>query len=234
MLKSSFLSAIFLMAGKGNRFGSPIAKQFHTVGDKPLYQWALSTLMNSSLFDEIILVCAGEELERVKHELPHSSIPLQIVEGGSSRQESSFLGLSACSSQTEFVLIHDAARPFLSEKILQEHLSSVEKYKAVNTCIPATDTIIRSLDGTTIQNIPERKTFFLGQTPQSFSFPLIWEAHIQAKKENRRVTCDCSLVQENHPVHIVQGSPYNFKITTSFDLEVAKGMAKTSFHSVAD
>lgn len=232
MLKSSFLSAVFLMAGEGSRFGSSLPKQFHLLGGRPLYQWALSTLIDSSLFQEIILVCPKKQIERVKKELPDSPVFLHVVEGGKTRQESSYKGTLACHKDCDYLLIHDAARPFVSKKIVLKNLLAVEKHQAVNTCIPASDTIVQSKEQSSIDLIPNRRELYLGQTPQTFSYPLLMKAHQKAKEEKIEATCDCSLVKALHPITIVEGSPYNFKITRSFDWEIAQMIAERK--SLAD
>ena len=212
-------AAILLMAGLGSRLGGPIPKQFLSLGSKKIYQHTLDIFLESGLFDQIILVCHPDWIQGVNKEIPSDS-NTQVVTGGPTRQVSSFLGLQACSPIPDYVMIHDAVRPFVSKEILERNRDAVLKYRAVDTCIPAADTIVHSPDGAFIASIPQRKSYLRGQTPQTFDYQLICEAH--RKTQQSESTDDCSLVLElGHPVAIVQGEEDNIKITTELDVEMA-------------
>ncbi|HSW72434.1 MAG TPA: 2-C-methyl-D-erythritol 4-phosphate cytidylyltransferase [Chlamydiales bacterium] len=214
-------AAILLMGGIGSRFQSTTPKQFHFLSGKKIYLHTLETILNSQLFQEVILVCPKDWEERVKNETSH--LQVLVVTGGATRQESSYLGLLHCKN-AEIVLIHDAVRPFVSLEILQENIAAAKKYQAVDTCIPSADTIVHSERGDTITAIPNRAHYLRGQTPQTFSYPLILAAHKEAiKKGITNASDDCRLVMEmGHKVHIVLGSDENIKITTELDLFIAE------------
>lgn len=212
--------AILLMAGSGTRFSRKLPKQFHRLSGKKIYQHTLEKFLNTQLFARIILVCAPEYVKQVQDEVFFSD-QIYVITGGSNRQESSFKGLLACPSDTEIVVIHDAVRPFVSEEILQKNISLARLYKAVDTCIASTDTLVHTINLKQIQEIPPRNQYLLGQTPQSFYYPLILEAHLQAIHKNS--SDDCSLVlTKDQPVYITEGSEYNIKITTELDLFLAE------------
>jgi len=219
-------SALLLMAGIGSRLGSPIPKQFHLLGSKKVYLHTLETFINSHLFQQIILVCHSDWIDQVNNEIP-SDPTIQIIAGGPTRQASSLLGLMAC-NRTDFVMIHDAVRPFVSQEILERNLAAVRQHRAVDTCIPSADTIVHAKNGEFITSIPLRKSYQRGQTPQTFDYQLIFEAH--QKTQATESTDDCSLVLElGHSVAIVPGSEDNLKITTEMDVEIAEWMlSKTS------
>lgn len=228
------ITAILLMGGSGARFQSSIPKQFHHLSGKKIYLHTLETFLKSELFQEIILVCPKEWEGMVKEEAPFPIV--KVVAGGSTRQESSYLGLLSCASNTQIVLIHDAVRPFVSLEVLQKNVESAKKHKAVDTCIPSADTIVHSEDGQSISSIPNRAHYLRGQTPQTFSYPLILSAHQEAlKKGLMNISDDCRLVLEmGQKVHIVEGSDENIKITTELDLFLAEQIyriKKTSFPS---
>ncbi len=207
------------MAGIGSRLGSPTPKQFHLLGSKKIYLHTLETFLTSNLFDEIILVCHPDWINEVKDEIPQDS-KIVIVAGGPTRQASSLLGLQAC-KKADFVMIHDAVRPFVSHAILERNLTAVQNHLAVDTCIPSADTIVYSENGQLITSIPSRKNYQRGQTPQTFAYQLILEAH--QKTKTIQSTDDCSLVLElGYPVAIVPGSEDNIKITTELDIEIAE------------
>lgn len=208
------------MAGSGTRFSSQIPKQFHHLSGKKIYQHTLEKFLTTRFFSRIILVCAPKYMQQIKKEVSFSD-QVYVVEGGQNRQESSLKGLLACPSDTEIVVIHDAVRPFVSKEILQKNISLARLHKAVDTCIPSSDTLVHTVDLKHIHTIPPRNQYVRGQTPQSFFYPLILEAHLSTSKKNS--SDDCSLVlAKNHSVHITEGSEYNIKITTELDLFLAE------------
>ncbi len=213
-------AALLLMAGIGTRLGSPLPKQFHLLGPQKIYLHTLAIFLKSEIFNEIILVCHPDWMEEVKSEIPDDS-KIRVIPGGPTRQASSLLGLQACHRATQFVMIHDAVRPFISQEILECNREAVFKHRAVDTCIPSADTIVHSEDGEFITSIPQRKAYLRGQTPQTFDYQLICEAH--RKTRQTASTDDCSLVLElGHLVAIVRGEEKNIKITTEDDVELAK------------
>jgi 2-C-methyl-D-erythritol 4-phosphate cytidylyltransferase len=206
------IKAVILLGGQGLRM--PIQnvkpKQFFALGNKSIYEYTFETFQKSGLFSEILLVTPKD------HYVSGSVI------GGRTRQESSFNGIKACGDETDFVLIHDAVRPFVSLDILKRNIEAVLIYNAVNTCVPSADTIVY-VENAIISAIPKRSSCMRGQTPQSFSYKLIKEAH--EKTSQTDATDDCSLVLElGHKVHVVLGSDENFKITTPHDYLVAQAI----------
>jgi 2-C-methyl-D-erythritol 4-phosphate cytidylyltransferase len=218
--------AILLTGGIGQRFGSPFPKQFHKMGGKPIYLHTLETFLELKEFERIILPVPPEHQKEISEEIsslyPHENI--LVISGGSTRQHSSYLALRACPQDTDYVVIHDAVRPFVSKKIIRENLTAVTTYKAVDTCIPSTDTLVQSKTDLLIDHIPSRAEFFRGQTPQSFAFDLIVKAHEEALLNGiTNSSDDCALVLNlSHSVKIVQGDEHNIKITTDFDLFLAE------------
>ncbi len=192
------------MGGQGSRMNHESPKQFLPLGKIQVYEHTLKTFEKSKLFSDIILITP------------------EI--GGKTRQESSYKGLLACGVDTDFVVIHDAVRPFVSIDILKRNADAVRIHKAVNTCMPTYDTI-NYVENDTVIAIPKRSAYMRGQTPQSFSYPLILQAHKNTKQTN--APDDCSLVLElGHPIHVVLGSDENFKITTMHDYKLALSLLK--------
>ncbi|MBU6446421.1 MAG: 2-C-methyl-D-erythritol 4-phosphate cytidylyltransferase, partial [Verrucomicrobia bacterium] len=193
------IGACLLMAGNGSRFGGDVPKQFLMLGAKPIYLHALDTLVASRLFDEIILVCHPEWMD-----LPHDG----IVRGGATRQESSYRGLKGFKAPPDIVLIHDAVRPFVTERILRDNIETAIQYGAADTCIPSADTLVHAPDGKTLAAIPNRRELFRGQTPQTFRMDWILHAHEQTQISN--ATDDCQLVLKmGKPIHLVLGDEKN-------------------------
>ncbi|MGC1879320.1 MAG: bifunctional cytidylyltransferase/SDR family oxidoreductase [Rhabdochlamydiaceae bacterium] len=219
------IKAILLLGGTGLRFGSGIPKQFHRLAGKKVYLHTLETFLEAKLFEEIILVCPTLWIQQVSSDIaPYCGAPITVIEGGSTRQESSFKGLQACGPSTQIVVIHDGVRPFISGSILKENVEKAIQYKAVDTCIPSADTLVHTLGKEEIVKIPNRSEYLRGQTPQSFDYSLILSAHLKAQKEGiLNHSDDCSLVLKvGHPVHIVMGSEENIKITSELDLLLAE------------
>jgi 2-C-methyl-D-erythritol 4-phosphate cytidylyltransferase len=212
-------SAILLLAGSGLRFGSSIPKQFQNLLGKKVYRYSLDTLISTNFFHEILLVIQPEFTPYLD-----SHPECKIILGGSSRQKSVHLALKQCTNSTH-VLIHDGVRPFLTKELLQLHLDKLlQGFKNVNTCIPSSDTINIVQHGNII-SIPPRSHFLRGQTPQSFDYKNLYQAHEQT---NIEYTDDCSLMLDaGHEVSYVTGNECNIKITTSLDLKIAKTILLT-------
>jgi 2-C-methyl-D-erythritol 4-phosphate cytidylyltransferase len=224
-----YFSALILMGGEGRRMGSSLPKQFHKLGSLKVYQHTLKTFQTSKLFQEIILVCHPDWIDVVREETP---LPVRIIPGGASRQASSWEGLKACNPSCHYVMIHDAVRPFVSLQILQENARAVLKYGAIDTVIESADTLVVTEDGKTLQSIPPRHQLRRGQTPQTFAYPLISEAHAKASPQaSLGATDDCRLVIDlGATIHLVEGSEDNMKITTERDLLIAQRLIQQPMH----
>lgn len=205
--------AIILMAGVGTRFGAKTPKQFLLLDNKPVFEHTLEVFEKSHLFDEIVLV-SSKPLEK-----------FSSIQGGATRQESAKKGLESLKKTTDYVMIHDAVRPFITKDLLQRHLDAVVEKKAVSTCISMRDTVYKIQDNRVL-DIPDRNYHMHAQTPQTFSYPLILQAHRQTQQTN--AFDDAALVLEmGYPVHFERGSFENFKITHPLDLAFAKSLLYT-------
>lgn len=225
--------AIILAGGSGTRMGSDIPKQFIDIYGKPLIIHTIEAFDINPNIDYIAVICKNEFKEDLIIWIRKYGISKVkwIVDGGNTRQESVYNGINQlsdfCSNQ-DIVVIHDAARPLISQRIINENIESAKINKAVDTVIPTTDTIIRSIDGSVIEEVPVRRELYLGQTPQSFEYALIKKAHEEAKKENNlNATDDCQLVLKiGNKVSLVKGDKLNFKVTTFEDLLILKSVIK--------
>lgn len=208
------------MGGVGKRFGSDTPKQFHRLSGKPIYLVTLEAFLQTALFDEIVLSCHPDWIAAVEKEL-QPSWPVRVVASGENRQASSLNGLLGFTTKPDVVLIHDAVRPFVSETILKENVQLAIAHGAVDTCISSADTLVYAPDNKQIASIPDRAHYLRGQTPQSFDYSLILQAHQLAKGGN--ASDDCRLVIDmGHPIRIAAGDEYNLKITSELDLFLAE------------
>ncbi|MBK5240808.1 2-C-methyl-D-erythritol 4-phosphate cytidylyltransferase [Clostridium sp.] len=228
--------AIILAGGKGTRMGIvDQPKQFIDIYGKPIVVHTIEAFDIHEQIDAIAVVCLKEWHEDIKiwtRKFELNKVKW-IVDGGETRQESVLNGLRAIEEDVkpdDIVVIHDAARPLISHRIIVGNIEGAKEYGAVDTVIPTSDTIIQSVDDNTISSIPVRKELYIGQTPQSFKYSTILEAHESAAKSNLQdSTDDCRLVLNyGKKVHLVTGDKLNFKITTMEDLLLLKSIIKMS------
>lgn len=212
--------AIILASGTGNRFGSQIPKQFLKINNKTIFEHSIEAFENATAIDEIIIIITPEYKslgEEIIAKNNYKKIKT-IKNGGKTRKESSFIGISSISDTEANVLIHDCARPLVSQQIIEENIKALKNHSAVCTAIFSSDTLLEIQDGI-IKNIPERKNFMRAQTPQSFRLSLIKKAHKLSANDND-FTDDCGLI--NHyqlaDIFIVNGNENNIKITYQNDI----------------
>ena len=217
-------AVILLAGGSGSRMGSDQAKQFIRVAGKPVLVHSFDALRQHLPQAFIVVVAPVEALAHVREMMGHDPLA-QVVAGGSSRQASTLQGLKALAERNPHnVIIHDAARPFISGQIIHDVVEALVKSEAVDVAIPTTDTIIVERDGF-IQNIPPRLHIMRGQTPQAFRYASLVRSYAEIGEEQLdKYTDDCGIYLACHPfgqVRIVKGHEENIKITTPVDLVLA-------------
>ena len=222
--------AIVLAAGKGKRMGGGTRKQYLFLEDKPVLCYCLD-VFERSFIDEVILVVGKEEQEFCKNEIVEKygyKKVETIIEGGRERYHSVYNGIQAI-DEAEIVYIHDGARPFISEKILEDLRIEVKNSRACVAAVPVKDTIkIVDSEGKTIDTL-DRSKLWAVQTPQVFEFSIVKNAYdIMMAEENRgstmHVTDDCMVVEKYTELRskMVYSTYKNIKITTEEDLIIAK------------
>jgi 2-C-methyl-D-erythritol 4-phosphate cytidylyltransferase len=223
--------AIILAGGSGSRIDNHLPKQFFQLAKTPVLKHTLDKFENHPAIHHIFVVTNAEfrqQTETIVHSGKFKKV-INVLNGGAFRQDSSRIGVEAADPRIyEQVLIHDAARPFVSKEIIDRVLEKLEEYQAVNVAIPSTDTIIEVDDNHLLKSVPERKYLRRVQTPQGFKLQLIKSAHRMAlERQITNATDDCSLVLQFNlaPVYVVEGSPLNIKITYSSDLQIAEQIA---------
>lgn len=202
-------------AGSGRRIGGK--KQFMYLAGRPLFLWALRVLAGSPEVDGAVLVVPPGDEELAASLL--GDVRVRVVAGGDSRQESVRLGLAAVPADTQWVVVHDAARPLLREKDLAAVCAAAREYGAATLAVAAKDTVKTACDGMVAQTLP-RENLWLVQTPQVFRYDWLVAAH--ARHQGSTAYDDAALVEmDGHPVKLVSGSTDNIKVTTPEDLLVA-------------
>lgn len=220
--------AIILAGGTGSRIKGDLPKQFFLLAGKTILQHSIEKFENHPGIDHIFLVNHGDFLNKTKEivrKSGHKKV-IKILEGGQTRQDSSRIGVTAANpGEYENVLIHDAARPFVSKKIIDDILTALNTYTAVNIAIPSPDTIIEINHHNLVKNVPDRTFLRRVQTPQAFKADLIQNAHrLALEKGINNATDDCSLILKLKlaDIYVVEGSPLNIKITYPMDLQIAE------------
>lgn len=230
MFQGKSAGAVLLMGGTGSRLGGSTPKQFLLLDEKPVFTYALETLIASGFFDEMVLVCHVDWVAVARQWAPLA----KIVVGGASRQESSWLGIQGLEKQPDLILIHDAVRPFVSERIVRDNLQAASDLGAADTCIPSADTLVHAPQGGVIAAVPRRADYLRGQTPQTFRSDWLRQAHLAASAQGlAESTDDCKLVlDQGHPIAVVPGEEANFKITTPFDFWLAQQLCPNKLKSL--
>lgn len=228
-------TAIVLSAGQGKRMGTSVQKQYIELQGKPIIYYTLSVFQKSEIIDDIILVVGKDQLKYVQEEIArkyHFTKVKTVVEGGHERYASVWQGLKAReydkyyeNIQDGYVFIHDGARPFVDEEMLERAYDTVRKYKACVAGVPSKDTIKLINEEQFAVTTPEREYVWAVQTPQVFEKTLIFEAYARLMEEECvHVTDDAMVVEQmmRLPVKLFEGSYENIKITTPEDLDIAR------------
>jgi len=210
MYNSKKVAAIIAAAGAGKRMGGGIPKQYMDISGRPMVVWAAEPFEKSDLVDHVCIVVNSDYDERILEYLDRDTI---MVLGGSERQDSVYNGLRALPRDTDIVLIHDGARPFVKPELIKRVIEAVLEQGAAVPGVTPKDTI-RTQDKTL-----NRNELYIVQTPQGFEVDIILEAYEKAFDEDFYGTDDASLVDRiGKSVVIVEGSYDNIKITTPDDL----------------
>jgi 2-C-methyl-D-erythritol 4-phosphate cytidylyltransferase len=241
------VNAVIVAAGKGERLGTRVPKPFLRVCDVPLLVHTLRSLDRARLLSTLVVVIAPEH-EELCRELLQAHGPfrcdIRLAHGGPQRQDSVRLGLAALDDGCDIVVIHDAARPFVSPTVIHNSIRVASQAGAALVAVPAADTLkrVEKVDDdnhlikkrasftfpaqTVVETLP-RQDVWLAQTPQTFHVELIRNAHQRALDEAIRVTDDAALIEKiGGTVQIVPGERRNFKITTPDDLRLAEALLR--------
>lgn len=222
--------AIILVSGTGSRTGLKIPKQFVKISGKTILEYSVSAFEKNKNIDRIIVVSNPLYIDLTKNIIQKSGFKkvMNVLEGGETRQQSSYIGINSIKDTNAKVLIHDGVRPFISQKIINNCIEALNFYKAVNVAVESSDTIFEINDKNIIKNIPERKFLKRCQTPQCFDINIIKSAHELAVKDSLyNFSDDCGLVLKYNlsDIYVVDGSMYNIKITYPIDIEIAEIIA---------
>ncbi len=214
--------AIIPSGGVGRRINSSLPKQYVKVKGKELIAYTLEIFQECSLIDKIIIAAQPEYnplLEEIKEKYKISKL-YKVVEGGKERQDSVFNALQATNAEDDDVIVvHDAARPLLSNNILQKSITEAKIFDSVIVAIKATDTLVSGKEF--VQDYLDRNITYHVQTPQISKYKTLLDAMNFAKTNNFIGTDESILLHKaSNKIKIVEGSSLNFKVTTQSDLDL--------------
>lgn len=234
-MKESNVYGVILAGGKGTRMGNvEKPKQFMEIGNKPIIVHTIEKFAMNAEFENILVLSPKQWIKHTE-DLIRKYIPtddrIQVIEGGVTRNDTIMNAISYIErlgrlNDDTIIVTHDSVRPFVTHRMLEENIRYAKEYGACDTVIPATDTIVESVDHQSISHIPDRSTMYQGQTPQSFKakhLKEIYESLAVQEKEILTDACKILVIKGEH-VHLVEGEESNIKITYPYDMRVAEAL----------
>lgn len=218
--------AIILSGGTGSRMGSEIPKQYIEIGGKPVIAYCLEQFANHRSIDAVIIGVAEEwqpYVEKTVRNL-HTPKPVYYAAAGAVRQESIYKALQVAKTHfadDDVVLIHDAARPNVSRRLIDACLDACAEYDGAMPVLPVKDTMYQSVDGLTISSLLPRETLYAGQAPEAFRLGKYWAVHQALPYEAMMQINGSSEIayRQGLTIKLVAGEESNYKITVPEDLE---------------
>jgi len=231
--------AIICAGGVGTRMGGNLPKQYMSIGEKPIILHTVEKFLINDSFEKIIVLCpkawVNHTEDLVKKYLKIND-RIIVLEGGESRNDTIMNAVYYIEDNyglddDTVIVTHDSVRPFVTHRIIEENIKFTKEYGACDTVIPATDTIVESIDGNKISNIPDRKNMYQGQTPQSFKAKKLKELYNSLTDNEKEILTDAAkiYVLKNEPIYLVGGEVFNIKITYPYDLQVAETLINMNY-----
>ena len=224
--------AAILAGGIGSRMGdTETPKQFLTLGNKPVIIHTIEKFVINENIDKTIVLIPKNFINHTNNlikEYIGENEDIIVIEGGLTRNETIINSIEYIDEHfgiddDSIIVTHDSVRPFVTHRIIEDNIQSARKYGACDTVIPATDTIVESVNGVTVESIPVRDYYYQGQTPQSFNIKKLFNLINSLTEDETNILTDAckifTLKQED--VHLVRGEVTNIKITYPYDLKLA-------------
>jgi len=227
--------AEILAGGSGNRMGNTdLPKQFMVLGTKPIIIHTIEQFLLEQRITKIVVCCPKNWITYMQ-DLLKKFIPEEnnvvVVEGGSTRNESIINGCRYIEenyglNKDDIIITHDSVRPFVTKRIIDDNIRIGLTCDAVDTVIPATDTIVESKNGEIISSIPDRRLMYQGQTPQTFNIKKLLKIYESLTAEEKDILTDaCKMfVLKKGKVKIVMGEDFNVKVTTMHDYKICNAI----------
>lgn len=232
--------SVICAGGIGSRMGNAEKpKQYLNIGNKPIILHTIEKFLINDKFEKILVLCPSSWVSHTRdlvHKYLNSNDKIEVLEGGKTRNDTimnavDYIEKNYGLDDETIIVTHDSVRPFLTHRIIEENIECTLKYGACDTVIPATDTIVESMDANRINTIPDRKYMYQGQTPQSFKAKKLKELYNSLSEEEKDILTDAAkiYVLKNEPIHMVQGEVFNIKITYPYDLRVAETLINMNY-----
>lgn len=222
--------AIVAAAGRGKRLGTQIPKPFVMLNNYPIIYYSLNVLSESEVIDYILVIVAKDRVVYCQQEVVEKykfSKIYNVIEGGEHRQDSIYNGLKKVLPDTDLILIHDGARPFVTHQLIERTIAEAKEIGAAIVGVPPVDTIKSINDEQWVGETLDRDKLVMIQTPQVFRYTLLKDAYEKAYQENFYATDDALLVKRiGGKIKLVDGDYENIKITVPYDLLVAEAILK--------
>lgn len=228
-----------ILAGgnRGATGASPKPMSYQVLGNKPILVHTVEKFLLYGKIDRILVLCHEDWMDMTRNllekHLGRGMEHIQVIQGGSTRNETIMRVIDyidECGELEDDTLIvtHDALRPFVTRRMIEENVAAGLQYGMVDTVLPATDTLVYSEDGENIGSVPDRARMYQGQTPQTFLAKKLRECYRKLSQEQREILTDaCKIcLLQGEEVHLVRGEVFNIKITYPYDLQVAKSLLK--------
>lgn len=226
-IKKPYIAAIIAAAGSATRMNG-LDKQFEEIDEVPVLVRSMLALSDSDWIDELVIVVRQRDIPDVYALIKAYAVPKvrSVVIGGETRQQSVRNGVAAVSDRTQYIAVHDGARPFVTQQVIADTVLDGVRCGAAAAAVPVVDTIkLADADGKIIST-PDRKHLFAVQTPQVFEICSYREASEEAQKNQKDYTDDCQMLEAvGKPVYLSRGDSANLKITTPADLIFAQAIA---------
>ena len=215
------VAGIIVAAGNSTRFGQDRNKNLFEVNGKPIVLYSIEAFNNSEEISEIILVIKEDEKKSFESIIKDVRLnkPIKYVNGGNSRMASVYNAL--CNTESDFVVIHDGARPNIKLEFIENSLKEMDKYKGTTVAVKAKDTIkICDENGVVVSKTNRQSTWQI-QTPQCFDRQVLKKAHEECSCSGSNITDDCMVLEKcGYDVKIIEGDYSNIKVTTYDDLRL--------------
>ena len=224
--------AAILAGGIGSRMGgTDTPKQFLDLGDKPVIIHTIEKFVINNKIDKIIVLTPQNFINHTNHlinEYIGENENIVVIEGGETRNDTLINSINYIDEHfgiddDSIIITHDSVRPFVTHRIIEDNIEAAKRYGACDTVVPATDTIVESINARTIESIPVRDYYYQGQTPQSFNVKKLFNLISSLTEEESNILTDaCKIFTlKDEDVYLVEGEVTNIKITYPYDLKLA-------------
>jgi 2-C-methyl-D-erythritol 4-phosphate cytidylyltransferase len=224
--------AAILAGGMGSRMGgTDTPKQFLTLGNKPVIIHTIEKFFINERIDKTIVLIPKNFINHTNNlidEYIGETEDIIVIEGGETRNDTLMNSINYIDEHfgiddDSIILTHDSVRPFVTHRIIEDNIDAARKYGACDTVVPATDTIVESINGETIESIPVRDYYYQGQTPQSFNIKKLFNLINSLTEDESNILTDaCKIFTlKDEDVYLVEGEVTNIKITYPYDLKLA-------------